>query len=103
MNYNGYTDPNLSSSNYYPQARRPYPAGSYDPYYAEREAAYDSYAERPSSRVWSQKIPIEKKYVEYVPQQKIDYVPVEREYTDYLEVLIIFLTYLFLICFNSNR
>ena len=103
MNYNGYTgytDPALSSSTYYPQTRKPYSTGSYDPYdpySAERDAAYDRYAERerPSSRVWSQKIPIEKKYVEYVPQQKVDYVPVEREYTDYLEVLIIFLTYLF--------
>jgi hypothetical protein len=78
MNYNGY-DPALSSSYYLP--KRPYPAPStaYDPYYIEGygpSTRYNDYTERPSPNVWSQKIPIEKKYIEYVPQQKLDYFPV---------------------------
>ena len=29
---------------------------------------------------------MEKTYIDYVPEQRIEYVPVERTYTDYVEI-----------------
>ena len=52
-------------------------------YYSED---YLGAANKPAGKVWSDYIPIEKRYLDYVPQQKIEYMPVERNYTDYLEV-----------------
>lgn len=61
-------------------------------YAGESRYASDDYynyaqtAAKPQAKVWSDYIPIEKRYLDYVPQQKVEYMPVERNYTDYLEV-----------------
>lgn len=61
-------------------------------YAGESRYASDDYynyaqtAAKPQGKVWSDYIPIEKRYLDYVPQQKVEYMPVERNYTDYLEV-----------------
>ena len=34
---------------------------------------------------WSEYIPVEQRYTDYVAEQKIEYKPVERTYTDYIE------------------
>lgn len=75
-----------SDDYYYPNSRMPAKESSY---YGER-AYYDDFyannAAKPQAKVWSDYIPIEKRYLDYVPQQKVEYMPVERNYTDYLEV-----------------
>eukprot|EP00825_Cyclidium_porcatum_P041128 TRINITY_DN5336_c0_g1_i4.p2 TRINITY_DN5336_c0_g1~~TRINITY_DN5336_c0_g1_i4.p2 ORF type:complete len:176 (+),score=25.18 TRINITY_DN5336_c0_g1_i4:121-648(+) len=35
------------------------------------------------SRVWEEQIPVEKSYIKYVPEYRVEYVPVEQRYTDY--------------------
>lgn len=86
----------LYNSSYVPS--RSYDDYSYGPsklpakeaYQYQSRGYYDDYIgagpAKPQGKVWSDYIPIEKRYLDYVPQQKVEYMPVERNYTDYLEV-----------------
>ena len=40
-------------------------------------------ANRVAGQAYSEYIPIEKSYTDYVPEYKVDYRPVERRYVDY--------------------
>lgn len=35
---------------------------------------------------WSEFIPVEQKYIDYEPQHRIDYIPVEKTALDYVEI-----------------
>ncbi|EGR30123.1 hypothetical protein IMG5_141460 [Ichthyophthirius multifiliis] len=76
------------------------PAKSYTPY-LRRSSVSTSYLTRnpyittqsfsvlsppPLRQEWTEYQPVEKKYISYVPEVKVDYKPVERVYKDYVEI-----------------
>jgi hypothetical protein len=40
----------------------------------------------PASREWTEYQPVERKYVDYVPETRVEYRPVERTAKDYVEI-----------------
>ena len=91
--YNSSYVPGRSSSYYgedYNYGKMPAKDPAYVQNLQRRSYYADDYTDvsqnKPPAKVWSDYIPIEKRYLDYVPQQKIEYMPVERNYTDYLEV-----------------
>lgn len=67
----------------YPYRSRYGLAGAYQP------SSYlgSSYvAPKPPTESWVERIPVQRNYIDYVPEQRVEYVPVEKTATDYMEV-----------------
>ncbi|EAR83804.1 hypothetical protein TTHERM_00823650 (macronuclear) [Tetrahymena thermophila SB210] len=73
----------LYSSRYYSS---PYASTLAYSTYPYTSSLYRSAITPPRTSEWTEYQPVERKYIDYVPETKVEYVPVERTTRDYVEI-----------------